>query len=193
MASFSLRMWMTGTRQGEKPHDFVVWGIRSSAPVNAVVLVASPGPPPTIGGSGRNYCAPVQSAAKLRDGSETPSQYCSAQHCRPRQYESKDGMAIRLSTSGSCLFRCAPRAAHRERRRLLPISLFKFAYFLLDTRNYVSPCLREAIAVGLQRRVCLTEKSLVKIGASSRTTRFASKRGEFSPNGSQSGYSARVV
>src|ERR1700736_5563003 len=32
-------------------------------------------------------------------------------------------------------------------------------------------------------RGCLTEKSLVKIGASSRTTRFGSKRGEFSPNG----------
>ena len=36
---------------------------------------------------------------------------------------------------------------------------------------------------GIVLRGCLTEKSLVKIGASSRTTRFASKRGEFSPNG----------
>jgi hypothetical protein len=40
---------------------------------------------------------------------------------------------------------------------------------------------------------CLTEKSLVKIGVSSRTTRIASKRGEFSPNRSQSGYLVRVV
>jgi hypothetical protein len=31
-------------------------------------------------------------------------------------------------------------------------------------------------------------KSLVEIGESSRTTRFASERGEFSPNGSQFGY-----
>jgi hypothetical protein len=78
----------------------MVWGNRSSAPDNAVVLVASPGPPPAIGGSGRNYCAPVQSAAKLRDGSETPSQYCSAQHCRPRQYESKDGDEAQHVLSG---------------------------------------------------------------------------------------------
>ena len=43
-------------------------------------------------------------------------------------------------------------------------------------------------------RGCLTEKkSLVKIGEPSHTRRFASDRGEFSPNGSQSGYSARVV
>ena len=37
------------------------------------------------------------------------------------------------------------------------------------------------------------KKSLVKIGDPSHTRRFASDRGEFSPNGSQSGYSARVV
>jgi hypothetical protein len=30
-------------------------------------------------------------------------------------------------------------------------------------------------------------------GKNRRTLRFASERGEFSPNGSQSGYSARVV
>ena len=58
---------------------------------------------------------------------------------------------MRLSTSGSCLFRCAPRAAHRERRRLLPISLFKFAYFLLDTRKFVSPCLRKRLVFLLPR------------------------------------------
>ena len=39
-------------------------------------------------------------------------------------------------------------------------------------------------------RGCLTEKSLVKIGQPSHTRRFASGRGEFSPNGSQSRYSA---
>ena len=50
-------------------------------------------------GRGAITVRPVQSAAKLRDGSETPSQYCSAQHCRPRQYE-RNGMAMRLSTSG---------------------------------------------------------------------------------------------
>jgi hypothetical protein len=143
---------MTGTRQGEKPHDFVVWGIRSSAPVNAVVLVASPGPPPAIGGSGRNYCAPVQSAAKLRDGSETPSQYCSAQHCRPRQYESKDGMAMRLSTSGSCLFRCAPRAAHRERRRLLTKYTKKTTQMTSSTNRTAIPARSNSFSWGLPRR-----------------------------------------
>ena len=28
---------------------------------------------------------------------------------------------------------------------LLPISLLKFAYFLLDTRKFVSPCLRKRL------------------------------------------------
>jgi hypothetical protein len=42
-------------------------------------------------------------------------------------------------------------------------------------------------------RGCLTEKSLVGIGEPSHARRFASERGEFSPNGSQSGYSARAV
>ena len=43
-------------------------------------------------------------------------------------------------------------------------------------------------------QVCRSpKKSLVKIGEPSHTRRFASERGEFSPNGSQSGYSARVV
>jgi hypothetical protein len=30
-------------------------------------------------------------------------------------------------------------------RLLLPISLFKFAYFLLDTRKFVSPCVRKRL------------------------------------------------
>ena len=45
---------------------------------------------------------------------------------------------------------------------------------------------------GIVLRGCLTEKSLVKIGASSRTTRFASREGSFRQTGSQSGYSARI-
>ena len=33
----------------------------------------------------------------------------------------------------------------RPPRLLLPISLFKFAYFLLDTRKFVSPCVRKRL------------------------------------------------
>ena len=54
----------------------------------------------TAAGRGAITVRPVQSAAKLRDGSEAPSQYCSAQHCRPRQYESKDGDEAQHVLSG---------------------------------------------------------------------------------------------
>ena len=57
----------------------------------------------------------------------------------------------RLIYKRSCPFRCAPRAAHWERLLLLPISLFKFAYFLLDTRKFVSPCLRKRLVFLLPR------------------------------------------
>jgi hypothetical protein len=52
-----------------------------------------------------------------------------------------------LNGSGSMLAQCSASAsaAHRERRLLLPISLFKFAYFLLDTGKFVSPCLRKRL------------------------------------------------
>ena len=33
----------------------------------------------------------------------------------------------------------------------MPISLFKFAYFLLDTRKFVSPCLRKRLVFLLPR------------------------------------------
>jgi hypothetical protein len=46
-----------------------------------------------------------------------------------------------IGSSGCC----------RERRLLLPISLFKFAYFLLDTRKFVSPCLRKRLVFLLPR------------------------------------------
>jgi hypothetical protein len=49
------------------------------------------------------------------------------------------------------------------------------------------------IGPGKSRDVLRPRKSLVKIGESSRTTRFASKRGEFSSNGSQSGCSTAAV
>ena len=66
------------------------------------------------------------------------------------------------------------------------------AVTLCDVAGTAPPLAKElrAAAVVLLRG-CLTEKkSLVKIGEPSHTRRFASDRGEFSPNGS---HSARVV
>jgi hypothetical protein len=56
-------------------------------------------------------------------------------------------------------------------------------------------CRRQAaafLAVKKSDRRVSPKKSLVKIGEPSHTRRFASERGEFSSNGSLSGYSARV-
>jgi hypothetical protein len=102
------------TRQSGRRADSWYGEFGHRHPDNAAVLVASPGPPPAIGGSGRNYCAPVQSAAKLRDESETPSQYYSAQHCRPRQYSLMGCGWIKLQTSTETMQLATSRSPTRN-------------------------------------------------------------------------------
>jgi hypothetical protein len=67
------------------------------------------------------------------------------------------------------------------------------AWANVRTRTYRLPAAAAVLVFGGCFERLSHRKSLVKIGELSHTRRFASDRGGFSPNGSQSGCSARVV
>src|ERR1700730_8352344 len=82
----------------------------------------------------------------------------------------------------------SPKMAQRDRGRIF----FGNAEFDAEKRGRTCARSRGLMPRGLSG-LSSQRKSLVKIGEPSHTRRFASERGEFSPNRAQFGYSARVV